>query len=349
MVEIIDFSDYKQEYLRTYGGASGRKYDINYKGEKWFLKFPGNIKEQVADLSYSNSAISEYIGSQIYSLIGIDVHDTLLGIYKNKCVVACRDFVGADEFPVTGFGELKTTFVPAFLDSQGNETNGNGTDLQEILQTLEEHPVLQRLPEIKARFWDMFIIDALIGNNDRNNGNWGLIRNFYGKYRISPVFDNGGAFLPKTSEDKMERILKDPHMLKNVAFSGCFCIFTLEGHKINPLKYIMETENRDCAQAVERIIPRINMAEIGALISEIPEEYQGVEIISAAAKNLYQKMLEIRYYDVLVPTFQKIQAAKEREYDLNAPGKQGTVPDPWESGRETVQLPITPRERGPRL
>ena len=27
------------------------------------------------------------------------------------------------------------------------------------------------------KFWDMFIIDALIGNHDRHNGNWGFLLN----------------------------------------------------------------------------------------------------------------------------------------------------------------------------
>lgn len=31
--------------------------------------------------------------------------------------------------------------------------------------------------ETKNKFWNMFIIDALIGNTDRHNGNWGLLVN----------------------------------------------------------------------------------------------------------------------------------------------------------------------------
>lgn len=39
MIKIIDFTNYLQQYRRTYGGASGRKYDILLNGEHWFLKF----------------------------------------------------------------------------------------------------------------------------------------------------------------------------------------------------------------------------------------------------------------------------------------------------------------------
>lgn len=52
MIKIIDFTNYLQQYRRTYGGASGRKYDILLNGEHWFLKFPGNIRNQVEGMSY---------------------------------------------------------------------------------------------------------------------------------------------------------------------------------------------------------------------------------------------------------------------------------------------------------
>lgn len=311
MIQLIDFTNYPQQFSRTYGGASGRKYDIKYNGENWFLKFPGNIKEQVTGMSYSNSSVSEYIGSKIYESIGIDVHETLLGIFRDKCVVACKDFVGDDEFPVTGFGELKTTFIPAFLDSQGNETNGNGTDFDEILKTMNEHPVLKKYPEIKERFWDMFIVDALIGNNDRNNGNWGLIKNRDYSYRLSPVFDNGSSFLPKTSDDKLKKMLEDASMINNAAYSGYFCVFTLNGHKMNPLKYIESMENEACNGAVKRIVSEINLEKIDAIINEIPNSFKNVEIISETSKEVYRKLIHIRYDKVMLPTYKKIQTKED--------------------------------------
>ena len=306
MINIIDFSEYEQKFERTYGGASCRKYDIEYQNEKWFLKFPGNIREQVEGMSYSNASVSEYIGSHIYKMLGIDVHETVLGIFEKKCVVACKDFVKDDEFPVTGFGEFKTTFSPKFTDSNGYETNGNGTDLEEIIQTVEEHPLLKKTEGLKERFWDMFVVDSLIGNNDRNNGNWGLIKNTHGTYRISPVFDNGAAFVPKTPENKMAHILEDESILKNLSYKGYFCIFEIHGHRISPFKYMQTTENKDCLSAVSRIVPRIDIAKIKSLIEEIPSEYKGVIVMSDLAKELYVKLLEERYKEILLPLYKRL-------------------------------------------
>ena len=317
MIEIIDFSDYEQQFARTYGGASGRKYDIKYENENWFLKFPVNIKDQVTDISYSNSSVSEYLGSHVYQLLGIETHETKLGVFQNKCVVACKDFIREDEYPVTGFGEFKTTFVPVFRDSNGDETNGNGTDLEEILKTLDNHPVLHRFPELKKRFWDMFVVDALIGNNDRNNGNWGLIKNRGGSYRVSPIFDNGSSFLPKSSEQKLERILKDEAMLKNMIYSGYSCIFELKGHRINPIKYMENTENMDCKKAILRIVPRIHehLDDFKKLIYDIPNQFKGVPIISDTTKKTYTILLESRYEKFLEPLSRRIEKTIKKEQD----------------------------------
>ena len=79
-MELVDFNDFQQNQ-RLYGGTAGRKMVITYNGKDYLLKFPGNLKEQQLkniNLSYSNSPICEYIGSKIYELIGLPVHNTIL-------------------------------------------------------------------------------------------------------------------------------------------------------------------------------------------------------------------------------------------------------------------------------
>ncbi len=57
-----------------------------------------------------------------------------------------------------------------------SEHNGYGTELTDILMAMDEQQAID--PDaLKKRFWDMFIVDALIGNWDRHNGNWGFLYN----------------------------------------------------------------------------------------------------------------------------------------------------------------------------
>lgn len=200
-MKMVDFNGYEQN-LRMYGGTAGRKIGITYNGKNYLLKFPGNLKEQVMKnirLSYSNSPVCEYIGSQVYQLLGFSVHETILGERNGKIVVACGDFLKDGE-KLYEFDKIKVTFEPHFLDSSGNETNGVGVDLYEILMTIQEHQFLKDISEIKEHFWNMFVVDALIGNPDRNNNNWGIILDMNGSKRIAPVYDNGNCLNCKSKK-----------------------------------------------------------------------------------------------------------------------------------------------------
>lgn len=80
--EIYNFEPYEtNERTGTYGGNAGQKEGINYNNEKWIIKYPQSTVGMRGDVpSYTSSPLSEYIGSNIYGILGIDVHETRLGI-----------------------------------------------------------------------------------------------------------------------------------------------------------------------------------------------------------------------------------------------------------------------------
>ena len=249
-MQMVDFNQYEQNQ-RMYGGTAGRKMGIVYEGKNYILKFPGNLKEQQMkniQLSYSNSPVCEYIGSQIYGLLGFSVHDTVLGFRNGKIVVACGDFL-EDGDKLYEFDKIKVTFEPPFLDSSGNETNGVGVDLYEILMTIQEHPFLKELDFVQEHFWNMFVVDALIGNTDRNNSNWGVIIRKNGKKKLAPIYDNGNCLNSKWDDEKMQAVLSDDKRLETESFSARRCIFELEGKKINPYHLIERMEYEGCNNA----------------------------------------------------------------------------------------------------
>jgi hypothetical protein len=80
-MEMIDFSKCELSSRNLqYGGRAGEKRGIIYNNEYWFLKFPKNTigMKKVNDLSYVTSPISEYIGSNIYKILGYDVREYVL-------------------------------------------------------------------------------------------------------------------------------------------------------------------------------------------------------------------------------------------------------------------------------
>lgn len=314
-MELINFNEYKQNQ-RLYGGTAGRKIGITYNGKEYLLKFPGNLKEQQMkniNLSYSNSPVCEYIGSKIYELIGLPVHNTILGMRNGKVVVACEDFL-EDGDRLYEFDKIKVTFEPHFLDSNGNETNGVGVDLYEIMMTIQEHPFLQDVSGVKERFWDMFIIDALIGNTDRNNSNWGIILRKDGSKELAPVYDNGNCLNNKWDDEKMQIVMEDSAKMEAEAYKARRCIFELQGRRINPYHVMESMEYQECSEAICRLTSKIGycMDKIQAMIKEIP-------VLSETQKNFFITMIKYRYEYVLLPLYQKIEAKDK----IQEEGKKG--------------------------
>ena len=104
MVEIADLRDCAPSGL-FYGGRAGQKEGILIEGEPWIAKYPRTTRDLVGKHlpSYTSSPVSEYLGSHIYGLLGIPVHETMLGYRAGKIVCACRDFT----FPNARLFEFK--------------------------------------------------------------------------------------------------------------------------------------------------------------------------------------------------------------------------------------------------
>lgn len=313
-MKLVNFDDCPTDYTRAYGGMAGRKVPIIYQGEEYLLKMPGNLRDKElrnVELSYSNSPFSEYIGSHIYEMLGIDVHKTLLGTYhqgeKEKIVCACRDFEQAGG-RLQEFRELKVSFLGDVVDSNGNETDGNGTDLIDTLQSIRKHPILNQVKAME-RFWDMFVVDALIGNPDRNNGNWGILVHPDKKITLAPVYDNGSCLNFRWSDAQMAKYLTEKNSMETQAYKGKTCIFKLHEKSVNPYHIISQGEFPECDDAIKRIVPRIDLAEIKNMIEEIPA-------LSTVRKEYYNEILRIRVAEVLQPSLRRVNE-KELQNDLS--------------------------------
>ena len=253
---VIDFTDLKKR-KKTYAGANGNKISVIYEGEQYMLKFPPQAKLNKG-MSYSNSCFSEYLGCQIYESIGIPVQKTLMGVYtvkgKQKIVVACGDFTEPG-VSLQDFASLKNRMIDS-------ERQGYGTELIDILQTIDEQTLVDR-DSLLERFWDMFIVDAFIGNWDRHNGNWGfLYDDRTDEMTLAPVYDCGSCLYPQADKKIMEAVLSDPgernHRIYNIPLSTIM----QEGKKIKYFDYISSMQNEDCNRALKRIVPRIALSRL---------------------------------------------------------------------------------------
>ena len=284
---MIDFTELPKRN-KSYAGANGSKISIVYNGEQYMLKFPPHaVKNQ--DMSYSNSCISEYLGCKIFEKAGVPVQETILGTYKTKkgvekIVVACKDFTSVG-IELQDFASLKNQIIDS-------ERNGYGTELADILSVFDEQTAME--PEkIRERFWDMFIVDAFIGNWDRHNGNWGFLYHVQSdELTLAPVFDCGSCLYPQADERMIMKILADKQEINHRVFNIPLSAIQNNGKKINYYEFISALDNEECNRALLRILSRIDMKEIFNIIEKTP-------FISDLQKEFYRTMLMARKERIL--------------------------------------------------
>jgi len=189
------------------------------------------------------------------------------------------------------------------MSSELESYSGSGSEtlLDEVLATIKGQEDLNRVGGVLEHFWDMFVLDAFIGNNDRNNGNWGLLLDYKtDEMSLAPVFDNGGAFFNKRSLAQMEVRLQDKKSIDEDAFINPLCVFKYtgldnEGRQINPFKFMESRENDDCNEAVERFLEKVDLPEIEKIISAVPESFGSLQVMPQIQKDFYKELLKVRH------------------------------------------------------
>ncbi len=261
----IDFTACPRVPGRAYNGANGKKIAVTFEGAVWMLKFPPSAADKPNDLSYSNSCISEHLGSTVFRLLGVPAQETRLGTHVNgrrKVVCACRDFT-VPGVRFYDFCSIKNTVIDS-------ETGGHGTELSDVLTTIDLQQFVDPVV-VRRRFWDMFVVDALLGNFDRHNGNWGfLVDERTGQAELAPVFDCGSCLLPQADERIMRLMLANEDELNARIYTFPGSMLKMGGRKINYRDFIAARSESGLVEALARLLPRIRALDFAALLDETP-------------------------------------------------------------------------------
>ena len=300
---MIDFTQCKRVMAKAYNGANGKKIAIEYKGEQYMLKFPPSAKEKPTELSYTNSCFSEHIASSIFNMLGISAQKTMLGTFevngKEKIVCAGKDFAVEGKV-LYDFCSIKNTVIDS-------EHNGSGTELSDILETIEKQQFVEPTLLLE-HFWNVFVVDALLGNFDRHNGNWGFIFNSISQtMELAPIYDCGGCLLPQADEKIMQRVLKDEDELNSRVYQFPTSAIKQNGRKINYYDFLVEAENSECNKAIVRMAPKIKMDQINNFIDKVP-------YISELQKEFYKKYIGARYEKIILPAYELVMKQCEEEH-----------------------------------
>ena len=281
-----DYSRYP-DGNRYYSGAE-RKKSILINEKPYLVKFQKNSRE---GLRFNH--ISEYLGSHIFTLLGIETQETFLGTYKSENVVVIQDFLGEDE-----------VFVPFNCvgdSSLEQDKEKYQYSYEDIIEMLQDNVKLTDVEQTIDLFWDMFIIDALIANFDRHGSNWGFIKKD-NKYRLSPIFDNGSSLFPQLNTDeKIEAVLDNQEEIDMRIYKFPTLQVKYKGKKSSYYEIISSLEFEECNNALVRIVERIDFKKINKLIDSM-------ENISKKRNEFYKTILEQRYEKILLKSYNELMS-----------------------------------------
>lgn len=282
---MIDYSKYP-DGGRFYSGAE-RKKSILINGNAYLVKFQKNSRD---GLRFNH--VSEFLGSHIFSMLGIETQETQLGTFGNENVVVIKDFLSDDEVfvPFNGIGD----------SSLEQDKEKYQYSYEDIIKMLKENIKLTDVEQTIDLFWDMFIVDALIANFDRHGSNWGFIKKD-NKYRLSPIFDNGSSLFPQLNTDeKIQAVLNDQEEIEQRIYMFPTSQVKYQGKKSSYYDIISSLAFEECNNALDRITERVNLNKINKLIDSI-------ENISDLRREFYKTILKERFQIILLESYNKLQ------------------------------------------
>ena len=279
-----DYSKYEKTPV-MFSGAE-KKFEIIIDGHRYIVKFQKN-----SEVGLTYNYVSEYLGSHIFQSVGIPVQETFLGTYDGKNVVVMKNFLEPEDTLVAfnGVGE----------SSLERDKELYQYTYEDITAMLTENMKSTNVTETIERFWDMFIVDALIGNFDRHGGNWGFIKRD-NKYRIAPVYDNGSSLYPKLNTDeKIAEVLASQEEIDKRIYQFPTSHIKVKNRKSSYFEVVSSLQFEACNEALKRIVPRIDLGRINGIIDEIQE-------ISKLRKQFYKTMLQQRYEKILLYSYRML-------------------------------------------
>ncbi|MCM1130688.1 MAG: HipA domain-containing protein [Roseburia sp.] len=286
---MIDFSNY--EKTQTYYGGSERKIGIMIGDSEYMIKFQKytNFGSKVFN------HISEYLGSHIFELLGFKVQETYLGIYNGEEVVACKNF-NVDNFQFVPFNAVGES-------SLDNDKEKYQYTYEDIMKMLSDNSKLTNVNETIKTFWEMFVVDALIGNFDRHGSNWGFLKK-NNKYTIAPIFDNGSCLFPQMIDETiMEEIMKSDEETNKRIYEFPTSQIKLKGKKSSYYDVINSLSFKECNDAVVKICSLYTQDKIDELI-------ESTDFITEKHKEFYKYMIKKRYDKILKQAYLSLMEKK---------------------------------------
>lgn len=151
-----------------------------------------------------------------------------------------------------------------------NKTTGTYYSFNMILSALEDR-------RLQRQFFEMLVFDYIIGNTDRHQNNWAVIKRKYGKPNIV-LYDNGSSLCSLVPENKINNYLgNDKSALESLIVNKSETLIRInekskkkEKH-INVIKFLKDNYYKRTYQFVRKVVLLLNDKKLNEILDEVNE------------------------------------------------------------------------------
>ena len=278
-IVTTDGTRFKEITNRPTKGARVKKLlDDTHRQRLVFLKYCAVDRDNKR--RKSTELASEKIACEIAKVIG----------YKCADIELAKDQDG--ELCVLNYSFLKPDESLIEFASDASISQ-NGCDRKEKYTIQGIKRILDTVDEkLYSEFIGLQVFDALIGESDRHEENWGYIRTSKSSdIVLAPFYDNGDSLMHNINENRVEEYINDEAGFLRYIHKSKTKILDNNGHKIKHFQLIdhLISENpvflRDELQKTKRLTDDI----IKDIIYGIPDEY-----LPQNHKDILQRYISIR-------------------------------------------------------
>ncbi|MBE7693284.1 hypothetical protein [Tenacibaculum finnmarkense] len=168
---FTDITNWNKKPYSSTGGTRSKKIYTNLNEEEYFFK--GSKKLNDDTFKYPTEFWSEIVSSKIGQWLGFDLLDYNIAYDKND-----EQQIGCLSKSMVEYTENKLSEGIDFLRGYDSSYNPNEDEYRYTFDFIKKTLNYFKLTNYEPKFIKMLIFDAIIGNSDRHQENWGFISKY---------------------------------------------------------------------------------------------------------------------------------------------------------------------------
>jgi hypothetical protein len=188
----IEISNWNKIPYSSTGGTRAKNIYVFPEDDKQYF-FKGSKKLSDGTFKYPTEFWSEIVSSKVGQLLGFNLLDYDIGFDEND-----EQQIGCLSKSMVEHSENKLSEGIDFLRGHDSKYNPNTDESRYTFDFIKNTLEFFELSDFENHFIEMLIFDAIIGNSDRHQENWGFISKFRETIlEIDKEIDNSKGFFSR--------------------------------------------------------------------------------------------------------------------------------------------------------